>query len=43
MANKVLILEPIPPTLNRAKSDKVTDWAKVFANEVLRRIFGRRS
>jgi hypothetical protein len=34
MANKVLILEPIPTSLNRAKSDKVTERAKGFAMEL---------
>jgi len=34
MANKARILEPIPTSLNRAKSDKVTDRAKVFAKEL---------
>ena len=34
MANKARILEPIPTSLNRAKSDKVTDRAKIFAKEL---------
>jgi hypothetical protein len=34
MANKARMLEPIPTSLNRANSDKVTDWAKVFAKEL---------
>jgi hypothetical protein len=34
MAKKALILEPIPASLNRAKSDKVTERAKVFAKEL---------
>ena len=34
MANKARILEPIPTSLNRAKSDKVTERAKVFAKEL---------
>lgn len=31
MAKKALILEPIPTSLNRAKSDKVTVRTNVFA------------
>jgi hypothetical protein len=34
LANQVMNLELLPASLNRAKSDKVTDRAKVFAKEL---------
>jgi hypothetical protein len=34
LANQVMNLELMPASLNRAKSDKVTDRAKVFAKEL---------
>ena len=34
LANQVMNLELLPASLNRAKGDKVTDRAKVFAKEL---------
>ncbi len=34
LANQVMNLELMPASLNRAKSDKVTDRAKVFTKEL---------
>ena len=34
LANQVMNLELMPASLNRAKSDKVTDRARVFAKEL---------
>jgi len=34
LANQVMNLELMPAPLNRAKSDKVTDRARVFAKEL---------
>jgi hypothetical protein len=34
LRNQVMNLELLPASLNRAKSDKVTDRAKVFAKEL---------
>jgi len=34
LANQVMNLELLPASLNRAKSDKVTDRARVFAKEL---------
>jgi hypothetical protein len=34
LQNQVMNLELLPASLNRAKSDKVTDRAKVFAKEL---------